>query len=479
MNSKGNVLIIAILILGVMLFLASYFITFSLTGSRMAQSQEAGTTAYYLAEGGINEAIWKLKYDDTWSTCFVATTQGCDCQNWSANFTSNTDLLIANSAITVTIINSECGRGSLTVTSTLTLAGGETAQRVIKTNVFKALGSLTAESVFFAASDTEENLLEDVSVFVYDGNIAARGNLKVDDSTLRVYDDPDPEIQTGLILVGNEIDIDSWSQQRLTASSTCSLETCGDFCPTDNYCPFQGGGCPCRELPLLPTVDFNSTSSSSYYQKAKTAQENGQCEVVGKDKRGRTFTSSNCIFTYNEFQNLLNNTGSGQTLILKHKASALATSTYYITGGGFALKEKKNLEINGILVVEGSVEIGTNFNRDCWSVLTIFHPTGTPSGLITTGKIEFGPCASYPDETVIIEGLIYAIKELNIEDIMGEYKVTGGVITNKFRIEAKNYDLHLDNDIIEQGIWGGPKPPGETKPPFSPIVTIEHWEESY
>ncbi len=487
-KQKGTVLIIAFIIMGVLILLGVYFLSFTLTESRITKSQTVGTQTYYLAEAGINEVIWKLKYDDVWSTCFVTSSVefACDCANWAASFSSSTDSLIPNSTITVTIINSECARGELTATSTIALPGGKTAQRVVKTNVFKAIGSLTAESVFFAGSDTEESLLEDVSVYIYDGNIAARGDLRIDDSALKVYDDPDPEIQTGLILVGHEIDIDSWSEQRLTASSSCSASTCGEFCPTDDYCPFGGGGCPCTKLPPFPTVDFNSTSSSSYYQKAKAAQENGQCEVEGRDEdQNILFTISTCIFNYYEFEDLLEQVpkgswwGDGGTLILKHKANGIATSTYYIEGGGFELKEKRNLEVNGVLVTEGTVSIGTNFFQDCWSVLTIFHPTSTPSGLLTTGRMEFGPCASYPDETVIIEGLIYAIKELNIEDIMGEYKVTGGVITNKFRIEAKNYELYLDDDIIKEGIWGGPQPPGETKPPFSPIVTIEHWEESY
>ncbi|GAI42546.1 unnamed protein product [marine sediment metagenome] len=59
--NRGTVLILAILVLGIMLFLGSYFISFSLTGSRMALSQGMATKAYYLAEGGIQEAIFKLK----------------------------------------------------------------------------------------------------------------------------------------------------------------------------------------------------------------------------------------------------------------------------------------------------------------------------------------------------------------------------------------------------------------------------------
>ena len=490
-NQKGQLIILATLILGILLFLGFYFLSFTVTELRISESQTVGSQTYYLAEAGINTAIWKLKNDATeldgdvpWATCFVTSTASCvNCNNWSSIFTTSTDVLIPNSTITVTIKNSECGRGEVTVTSTIALPGGKTAKRVVKTKVFKAIGSLTAKSVLFAGSDTKESLLEDAKTYVYSGNIAIRGNFRVNDGTLKVYDDPDPDSQTGLILVGNKIYV---TGSPITASSTCSTSTCGPFCPTDGYCPILGGGCPCTKLPSLPTVDFNSTSSSSYYQKAKTAQENGQCEVEGKNKYGNTlFTTSTCIFNYDKFKNLLDQIGTGGTLTLKHKSSLNATSTYYIKGGGFNLIGGRNLKVNGALVAEGTVNIGTDFYgfwcSNGWSRLTIYHPTSTPSGLFTTGKIYFGPCATNPfeEEPTTITGLVYALDELNIEDIEGEYKITGGIITNKFSIHAKNYDLYVDDDIIREGIWGGPKPPGETKPPFSPIVTIEHWEETY
>lgn len=490
-QKRGVILIVSTLILGVLLILGAYFLSFTLTESKITKSQDVATQTYYLAEAGINEAIWKLKYDNTeedgddpWAVCFISSTAPCTgCDNWSATFTTSTAELVLNSSITVTIENSECGRGRITATSTITLSSGKTAQRVVKTSIFKALGSLTAKSVLFAGANTGESSLEDLTIYVHNGNIAVRGDFRVEHSTLKVYDDADPESQTGLILAGKKIYI---SGSSITASSTCSTSTCGGFCPTnpDDYCPFGGGGCPCTKLPPLPAVDFNSTSSSSYYQKAKTAQENGQCEVEGKDKHGHTFTSPSCIFTYDGFRSLLDKIGSGETLTLKYKASALATSTYYIVGGGFNLIGGRNLQVNGVLVTEGTVNIGTDFSgggcSNGWSQLTISHSTSTPSGLFTTRKIYFGPCATYPwGGPTTLTGLIYALEELNIEDVMGEYKITGGIITNKFTIHAKKYDLYLDDDIIEEGIWGGPKLLGEEKPLYSPVVTIEHWEEAY
>jgi hypothetical protein len=484
LEKKGIISVIALSTLGILILLGVYFLSFTLTESKISTSHEISTQTYYLAEAGINEAIWKLKHDPAWKECFVSSDSeyGCDCDNWSTSTVINTDSLLPNSSVSLSIENSECGRGNIAATSTIILPSGKTSQRVIDVEIFKALATLTSESVFFAGSDTEQSWLDDVDTDIHDGNITVRGDLRINDSSLNVNDDPDPEIQTGLILVGDEIYI---SRSSITASSTCAADTCGGFCP-DGYCPANGGGCACTELPSFPTIDINSTSSSSYHEKAKAAQENGQCEVEGKDEHEHTlFTTSTCVFNYNEFENLLDQIGRDGTLILKHRASGNTTSTYYIEGGGFNLIGGRNLEVNGALIAEGTINIGTDFYwfwcSNGWSKISISHPDNTPSGLFTTGKIYFGPCATDPfeEEPTTITGLIYALDELNIEDVLGEYKVIGGIITNKFSIHAKSYDLYLNNDIIEQGIWGGPKPPEKMKPEYSPIVTIEHWEETY
>jgi hypothetical protein len=44
-----------------MLFLASYLVEQSISESRIAKSEDSATKAYYVAEAGVNEAIYKLK----------------------------------------------------------------------------------------------------------------------------------------------------------------------------------------------------------------------------------------------------------------------------------------------------------------------------------------------------------------------------------------------------------------------------------
>jgi len=69
-RKKGVILIVAFLTLGILLLLGVYFLSFTLTDSRISKSQVSATQTYYLAEAGVNEAIWKLKNDSIWKNNF-------------------------------------------------------------------------------------------------------------------------------------------------------------------------------------------------------------------------------------------------------------------------------------------------------------------------------------------------------------------------------------------------------------------------
>ena len=134
-QEKGVIIIIVSMTLGILLLLGSYFLSFTLTESKIAKSQTVGTQTYYLAEAGIDEAIWKLKNDSDWKNSFK-TKPGC--YDWQDSFTRN---YAPNSTTTVSIQNSQCAKGEIIATSTIGLPKGKTAQRVVKTGVFKATGS--------------------------------------------------------------------------------------------------------------------------------------------------------------------------------------------------------------------------------------------------------------------------------------------------------------------------------------------------
>ena len=459
--------------------MGTYFISFIFSESKISDSYEITTKSYYFSEAGINEAIWKLKNDktnldgdDIWEECFTQTNINCgDCKTWSDTFFRNYD---GNSTTVVSISNSECGRGEIIATTTIFFSEGKISQRVIKVKVFKAIGSLVQNSGFFSGTPSGETTINASIINVYNGNLLSNGNLNLKlDSIVSVFDNQATIEQEGEILSASNINLSSFSI--INSSSTCAKNTCTALCVK----------CPADQVDM-PAVDFDSGNPGSYKSKALEAQQNSLCSVVGKDLNDNiVLTSDKCVFTGSQFEDLLWGIGQNGKLILENMINGNTTSIYYVEGG-IDLKGARKLEINGILLADATIDIG---EKEKWTKggqthsglnqITINDPgINIPSGLLTKSKMNFGPYACF--ETINITGLVYSQDETRINSVLNAFNITGGIAGRKISLNSvlNNLNIYLDDVIIKEGIWGGGVPPSGPVP-FSPIVTIEHWEESY
>jgi len=461
-QQKGVVLILSSMALGILLLLATYFLTFSLTETKISQNQIVAAKTYYLAEAGVNEAIWKLKNDSTWKENFETEPE---CETWSASF-SREGILFSDGSYQVSIENSDCARGQIFATSTFSLPETKTAQRVIKTKVFKSLGSLTGDGAIFSGGNSENININASIVNIYDGNLLGNNNTNINWwSEVNVYDNLATEPIEGKILTNNNLNISFSSVAN--ATSFCAKNICQGDCLDE--------GCPPSNI-AMPMIDFDSDDENSYKAKADTAQNSGYCSVLCDGVECET----KCVFTANEFEDLLWDIGQGATLTLNNDITYI-TGTVEIKGG-------RKLIINGTLVVDGTINIGERYCwtrqgvKDCgFNQITINDPgVSIPSGLLTKNKLNFGPYSSF--QSVEMVGLIYANDEIRIVSLPDVFNLTGGILGRKVSITSGwgEFNISLDNSIVLEGLWAGPKPPkgGET-PPFSPIVTIDHWEEAY
>jgi len=461
LSEKGTILIISSLVLAILLVLGSYFLTSVITESKISRSQAIAAQTYYLAEAGVNEAIWRLKNDSEWLENFETEPF---CGDWSSDF-SKSDILLPGSSYQIQIQNSECARGQIIATSTIEVAEGKTAQRVVKVKIFKALGSLTEDSPLFTGG-TSENIDVSASVInLYDGNFFGNNNINIKySSQVNIFDNQETEKEEGKVFAGNNVNLD-WGSE-LNATAICSKNICQGDCSEE--------GCPMPSL-SMPMIDFDSTDYNSYKSQASANQNGGLCSVLCNGVQ----CSTQCVFTADEFEDLLWQIGLGGTLTLNNKIT-------YVTGI-VNLKGGRKLEINGILVADRTVDIG---KKDCWTKLgdkycgfnqlTINDPgPGIPSGLLTKAKINFGLYSSL--QNIEITGLIYANDEISLISLPQTFNLTGGLLGRKISIISgwQVINLYLDNTVIFEGVWGGPEPPEGEKPPYSPIVTIEHWEETY
>jgi len=479
---KGQIVIIAFLTLVMLLILGSYFLTFTLTESKISQSQVVGTKIYYLAEAGINEAIWKLKNDDTtsdgdpaWKSDFIDPNKNPypDGTYWSATF-SKTNVLGGSYAMAVQ--NTARGRGKITAVATTTFSGEKVAQRVVKTTVFRGLAGPTQDGAVFSGGSSENIDINFTYLKVDKGNLFCNNNLNISGgSIINVYDDPgSPETLEGQVLIVQNLAIKDTSQIA-TSTAICAKNECTERC--QGYVP---GSESCRPAPIsVPLVDFDSESPNSFKSRAQAAQDAGQCQVLcQKSEQSQYQCSNQCVFTATEFDDRLWEVGQEGNLTLNNAVT-------YITGS-IGLKGGRHLIVNGAMVADDNISIGESYSwtrqgekQEGFSQITINQPTPTtPSGLLAKRKINFGLYSSFQDINIV--GVIYANDETKLISVQKSFNVLGGIIARKLSFTSlwQWLNITLDNEKILYGL-GYKIDDTPINPVYSPVIMVEHWEESY
>jgi len=458
-EKKGVILLIAVIVLTILLLLGVYFLTFTLTESKISQSQAFASQTYYLAEAGIRQAIWKLKNEEPYKSDFMTEPT---CQNWSANFSGGGGL-IPNGSYEVSIQNTECARAKIISTATLQLSGGKEVKRVIKTTAFKAISGPTQDSAVFSGGTSENTEIYSSKLRINNGNLYCNNNLILKSwSQVTVLDNPETEELEGQALAVAKLDVSSNSI--LNSTTKCDKDACLGDCLS----------CPPASI-SMPMLNFDA-----YKNDAQIAENNGQCEVLCNGIQ----CSTKCIFTTSEFENLLCQVGKNGELTLNNNVT-------YITGP-FELKGGRRLIVNGVLAADGTIDIGTTFcwkcgaQKDCeFDKITVcdfadpLQPTpcqeaGKRAGLFSKAKINFDIYSSF--QNIKIGGLIYAEEQLRMTNFPYSFTVKGGILARKIYITSVSFgallDIYLDNSIISEGL-------GEFDPLYSPVITVEHWEEVY
>lgn len=451
-TDKGAVLIMALLILGIMLFLGGYFLSFVLTGSKMVESHEASTRAYYLAEAGIQEAIFKLKNDAVWKSAFETPPTVADpfCASWLINPYTRNPALFNGASYEISVANLGCAKAEITSAGRIQMAGGAVAQKVVKTKVFKALsGGSTSEFTVFTGGPSENIEISAVNPLrVYGGSMFSNNILRIKNfSNVWVENKA---------LASNNILLLSGSQ--LTAIR-CAGNICDPGCSADpNECP------PAPRT--MPPLDFDSASPNSYLSSAQV----DDCSSVRSD--GKT----NCVFTLDEFEKVM--WDHYPSLILPFNTVAYVTGDVNVRAG-------QDLTVQGVLVSDRDVNLGEDF---CWTrseppfsrcgnvKVTVQRPgapsDNLPSGILAKRKVSAGGWLGIDLQTLMITGLVYAGDEAKLTSIAAPIEIHGGVAARKFSFSSlwSGFDFYLDADVITDTFQDAQ---------YSPFITIDHWEEKY
>ncbi|MEA3421902.1 MAG: pilus assembly PilX N-terminal domain-containing protein, partial [Acidobacteriota bacterium] len=447
-QEKGVILIFALLILAIMLFSGSYLISSNLTGFKMSSSQVNATRAYYLAEAGVEEAIFKLKNDSVWKSAFETqpTSEDPTCSSWSISDYERSSGLFEGGSYEITIENLGCAQAEITSVATITTGDKKVAQRIIKTEVFKAIvtdSSISEFNIFTSGSSENITINATDPLNIHNGSIFSNNKIKLQFGSEVNVDKK--------ALANNKIDISSWPfTSYLNASAVCANNRCEGDCLEE--------GCPPQPIPM-PPLDFNFYSESA---------KNNDCSLV------RTDGETNCYFNSSEkFEKMLWDNYPEITL----------NGVIYVDGD-INIRAGQDITINGTLVSgeNKNINIGEEYAwfrpespyaRYGYCDVDVYSPGGNnPSGILAQKKINIGGWFGLGTKTLYVEGLIYSGYEMKFSSVSASIEIHGGIASSKFTLSSMwdGIDVYLDSNIITN-TFGNAQ--------YSPVISINHWEEEY
>lgn len=425
-NRRGYVLISVLVIMLVMLGIA-YFLTDTLfSEAAITRNQRSATSAFHLAEAGVQEAIWRIQNDTTARETFLNTTNG------QTNF-SHDPALLTGGSYEVSIQNTAKAAATITATGFYQM-GLKTAQRKIKVSVTKAdtPPPYDYDGAVFTGGSTGE---EDITLnFI---NLQVTGTHLVDHDN----DPATPEVaQPWGSLISNR---DIWY-------TLSTLNIAKDIIAKRNirnlFSSVTVGGQIKANDPgtyTMPVIDVSSDNANSYKSKA---------------------IAQNQYFTAKAFDDLI------------HAQHNLTFSGVVYVAGGINIKAKTFSEppptvtVNGVLAAEGAIDVGAPMRK---GTLTVNHVEGQPSGVITLSKFT-----AWAYSVININGLVYVGDRFgvdpwfNLDNSTKDIVIKGGVLCRRFDANGvRTIKIDFNQDYINETL--------QTNPPATPIIETQHWEEEY
>ncbi len=392
---KGYILISVLVIMMVMLAITYYLADALFSEAAIARNQKGATIAFHLAEGGVQEAIWRIRNDTNIpgaKDTFLNTTNG------RTDFDHDPALLTGGS-YDVSIQNTAKAVATITSTGYFSM-GLKTAQRRIVVNVTKAV---------------------DPPAYDYDGAIFTGGSTGEEDITLTVTT---LNITGGGSLISNrdiwytlsDINVDKNIIAKRNIRNVFSDVTVGGLVSENDPGTY-----------VMPTVDVIS-----------------ECSVNSDSYKCRATTDpANHYYTANQFQQLLQQQGS-----------VTLDGIVYVAGNlGVTIEREQSVTVNGVFVVEGSIDVGKPQRS---GTLQINHVEGKPSGVITLGKLT---CWAYSDIDItglVYVGDRFSFDPyygIGTQDI----NITGGVLARRFEGRGiRTVNIVFNKDLINEAIPDNP-----------------------
>lgn len=223
-------LLVSVLFLTLVLFMVLYFLSFTAVEKKISSSQLKSSASYYLAESAVNDLIYQLNNDILSHTNFNSST------TWQKTISRTNFLGQTGANYVATIANVSKAHGVIIATSSLLNPDGKISQRVLKINVFRAVGTSTFGNYSMM---TDGPITISGSEITYNGSIHSNSSIAINNGS-------DIAITGELEAVG-----------ALSSSGTASTITVSSSTYASNK-PLGPAA-----TSTIPAVDFNTSTTTS------------------------------------------------------------------------------------------------------------------------------------------------------------------------------------------------------------------------
>jgi len=176
-QKRGFALITTLVLLSVVFIAVSGLLAITKTESRISRSQKESVQAYYVAEAGIQNAIWQIQHDD-------ALSDDLDAGTLNHTWTSQNQLLNLRN-ISVTAQSTGPSRAEIIATGDVN-EDQFSAQRIVKMKIFRGLASTESVLENFSIYSAGSTNVQNSTVNISGADLYSGGNQNYTNSTVNI-----------------------------------------------------------------------------------------------------------------------------------------------------------------------------------------------------------------------------------------------------------------------------------------------------
>ncbi len=245
-------------------------------------------------------------------------------------------------------------------------------------------------------------------------------------------------VAVGGIHANGHIQVTWWSnvQVQATTSAVGSITVAGNSTLTTPVRESNNNP-PRPDRTDLPEIDFDSALPTSFRSRAQAT--------------GHVYTASQFAAMMTANNNL-----------------ATTGTVTYVTGD-VDIQKGYHLTVNGVLVTDGQIRIGNTFRwTSAWTELRVINTAGQPSGIFSKSRINIGLWTSLFQ----VDGVVYANDQFSMLQILQSPTITGALFARSIDFNGILSPVTIihSQTLADQSLG---------TPQFSPVISVEHWEEEY